>query len=377
MSQDDLDQLLSHHGEQWRDSNAARPAVDWPVVTTTSRRRTWLAVAGVAVAAAAVIVPIAVMAGHSSAARPSPSGAPSPPALPTPRDPLDYQHGAPSQYFGLTHGNIAQVGEIVGRTHERPPVVAIGGLGVGTGVYTAAALPNCQTRLDETVFAQSGRGVQLNGEPRSVATLAGQPAATSIAVSERSGLLAMVVTPAYRGHYTGNVLPCVGPQQIVFVDLKDGKVVSRLSATAGEQIDSLQWSRTGGNLLYRIESQNPGSAIAAPGTHVMTTDEGPRSLDSYPTVLPLTANAAGATYGPAIYRHGALAAFFDGNLYRIEVEQGNSRSAVLATGFPGKVDTVARDASGRHLLITAGGRSYRWDYGKLTRLPGHLLQPTW
>jgi hypothetical protein len=109
----------------------------------------------------------------------------------------------------------------------------------------------------------------------------------------------------------------------------------------------------------------------------MTTGGAPRSLDSYPTVLPLAANAAGASYGPALYWHGALAAFFDGKLYRIEVEQGSTRSAVLATGFTGKVDTVARAASGDHLLIGAAGRAYRWDNGQLTRLPGHLGQPTW
>jgi hypothetical protein len=380
MTDDDLDLLLTTHGEQWRGANSERPGISWDAVTTPNRGRAWLAVAGVVIAAAAVIVPVVVTVSHGARPQhPPPVG--SAPSSPLPRDPLDYQRGAPPQYFGLAHGNIHQVGEVVGQTFERPPVVAVGGLGIGSAVYVASALPNCRTALAERVFALSGDGSQLRDEPRTLATVAGEPAGVPIAVSERAGMLALVVTQAFHGHYSGNVLPCTGPQQLVFVDLSGGGVTNVVPVqNAGLQIDSLAFSPDGSELAYRlgpnVDRVGPLSrtTLDAVGTHVMSVHETLRDLEAYPRVLGAAA-PDGASYGPVLWWRDELAVFVDGDLRRLDGNGGLGQ--VVATGFTGKVDTASVDASGNHMLIGAAGRSFRWDYGELTKLPGHLLQPTW
>lgn len=382
MTDDDLDLLLSTHGGQWRDLNANRPAVDWDSLGTSNRRRAWCAVAGVVAAAAAVIVAIVVTTDDGRAVQRRPVAAPSLPATPLPRDPLDYQHGAPGQYFGLVDGTVRQVGDqITGRTREPRPVVALGGTGQGRTVYTAMALRDCRTQLDRSAYAQSGGGVAGNGQSQPVATIAGEPTATPIAVSRRAGMLALVVTPAYGGHYTGSIQPCVGNQQIVFVRLADGAVTNVVPVDdEGVQVDALAWSPDGTELAFRL-SAGPGATgslsrvtLGELGTHVMPIHETLRDLGSYPRVLPGSA-PNGVSYGPVFWWHGELAAFMTGTLRPLL--GGGKLGNAIATGFTEKVDTVSRDDFGDHLLISSGARSYRWDYGQLTRLPGHLLQPTW
>jgi hypothetical protein len=381
MTDDDLDRLLTSRGEQWRQANADRPEVDWESITAPGRRRLWLGV-GVVAVAAAVIIPVVMTAGHSGVDRHRQSGGPSAPASGLPRDPLDYQHGSPSEYFGLRHGNVRQFSEhVTGRTHEPRPVVALGGSAVNSVVYTASALPNCRTQLDVSLYLAQGGLSSGTGQPHPMATVAGQPVATPIAVSPRSGMLALVVTPAFEGHYSGSVLPCVGPEQIVFIKLRDGSLTNVVPVDSdGLQIDDLAWSPDGGQLAFRL-SPNPdrtgplrATTDSELGTHVMSVHETLRDLGAYPKVLPLNARD-GATYGPVFWWHGELAALVDGALRPIL--SGGQLGNVVATGFTSKVDTVSRDDFGDHLLISAGGRSYRWDFGQLTRLPGHLLQPTW
>jgi hypothetical protein len=381
MIDNDLDTMLREHGATWRAAHEDRPGIDWNGVTQPRRVRAWLAIAGVAVAAAAVIVPVAITVGDSGAGTDRPGR---PVASPTPVNPNDLTAGSPQEYFGIRPANrgIVYVSKHAGRGGTTTPVKAIGGVHHDI-VYTARESPACQARLDLTFYPPWGNGVTTSGQPQHVATVDGQPVPTPMAVTAQAGTLAMVVVPPHHGAGYRTV-PCSGPEQIVLIDLHTGTEIARTSVSNSDlTIDSLAWTADGTALIYRLQPDiyrtGPISkeVAAASGTHVMTVAgvEAAMPLESSPRLLPLQAHGDGPTYGPVISWHGVPAVFFDGDLYRLDGNEG--LGAVVATGFTGKVDTASSDKTGEHLLLGAGGRSYRWDYGTLIQLPGHLSQPTW
>ena len=78
MNDNEIDRRLREHGTAWREDNHDRPGIDWEAVTVPNRTRTWIAVAGVTVAAAAIIVPLVVTAGGRSSSAPAPGTHPTP-----------------------------------------------------------------------------------------------------------------------------------------------------------------------------------------------------------------------------------------------------------------------------------------------------------
>jgi hypothetical protein len=381
MNDVELDALLTRHGAMWRDEHQEPPAVDWDRLAADSRRRRWAVAGGVAVLVVAVVIGVVSTSGSR---RGSDAGSGLSVSL-SPLAPADARYGSPPRYFGLMRGGlynrtVSSNGLI--RTH--PFVTAIGGTQAGTTVYSTRPAPSCHSRLEVTSYTNNdllhGRGIAIDGQAQPVATIAGQPSATPIAVSVPSGELAMVVTNARNGHHSGRA--CAGRQQIVFVNLRNGAVIGReLLMNPQLRIDTIAWSDDGQQLAYRLSPNTAETArltsatVAASGTHLLNIHATPHDLVSNPTILPLAASPAGIRYGPVFWWRGGFAVTVNGSLYRLD-EHG-SLGAVLGTDFPDRVDSVASDITGEHLLIGSGELSYRWDFGQLAPLPGRFAEPTW
>lgn len=381
MTDAELDALLIRHGHTWRSANAEPPMVDWDRIAARVCRRTWVAATAVAVLLAAVTVLIVSVVDRGQRAVTRVQG------VSLAVTPADARYGSPPRYFGLMRGGLYnRTVSSNGLIRTRPFVTAIGGTHAGTTVYAMRPAPRCRSRLDVTSYTTNdllhGRGIAIDGQAQPVATIAGQPSATPIAVSVPSGELALVVTAPRDGHVNRTRRPCAGVQQIVFVNLRNGHVIERQPLTDPQlRIDTLAWSDDGQELAYRLSPNTAETArltaatIAATGTHLLDIHSSPHSLESNPRILPLAASPVGIHYGPVFWWRGGFAATFNGSLYRVD-ERGSLGDA-LATDFPDRVDSVSSDVSGEHLLIGSGDVSYRWDFGQLAPLPGRFAEPSW
>lgn len=385
MNEVELDAVLARGGAMWQEANTDVPHVDWDGIVAGRRRRRWCAAAGIAAGvAAALAVAIASTRGHhpvTSAARNEPSGSLGQFTS------ADARYGSPPRYFGLKRGGVYhRTVSSYGLNRTRPPITAIGGTQTGTAVYSVRPAPSCRTRLAVTSYTTNdllhGRGIAIDGQAQPVSTIAGQPSATPLAISVPSGELAMVVTQPHGRLGTTTGRPCTGLQQIVFVNLRNGAVISRLRLADPQlRIDSLAWSADGQQLVYRLSPNTAeaarltGATIAASGTHLVDIHSTPHALENNPSILPLTVSAGGFRYGPVFWWRGGFAATLNGSLYRVN-ERG-TLGGLQATDFPDRVDSVASDVSGEHLLIGSGEVSYRWDFGRLAPLPGRFAEPSW
>jgi hypothetical protein len=378
-----LDALLTRHGAMWRDANTAPPDIDWDRVAARSRRRSQATAGAVVAVAAVVVVAVIVSTNGSHPVVPEGLGAPAV----APLVPADALYGAPPRYFGLMRGGLYnRTVSSYGLIRVHPFVTAVGGTQQGTTVYSIRPAPSCRTRLEVTSYTTKdllhGRGSALDGQVQPVATIAGQPTAAPIAVSVPSGELAIVVTRDSHRHHGAPRQSCTGRQQIVFVNMRNGAVIGRQPVVNPQlQIDALAWSDDGQQLAYRLSPDTDDTrvltraTIAAAGTHLMAIHGSSHALEGNPKVLPLAAASGGPSYGPVFWWRGGFAVTDNGTLYRLD-ERG-SLGAVLETDFPDRVDSVASDVTGEHLLIGSGELSYRWDFGQLAPLPGRLAEPTW
>lgn len=372
--------LLTVHGATWRRDHDEAPVVDWARVTRPSLGWTrQYAAAGITAAVIAAIGVAVVIDGHHHPPAARPVVGESAP------DPSNPELGAPVRYFGMEGGGIHEVDPGFGESRQTDPlVVAAGGTGQGTTLYDVrAASPHdqiepCRSVVEVTSYVSGdllhGRAAATAGQPRELTRLKGEPAPVPVAVSEPAGELAIVTKSQ----------GCHGPDQIDFLRLRDGSVIGRETlASAKFQIDGLAWSAAGDLLAYRIDPAAYSGAYDPPvrahqaisGTHVLNIHDAVHALDANPKILPSTASGSDERYGPVFWWHGGWAATMNGSLYRLDNRGG--LSAVVATDFPTQVDSISSDSSGEHLLITSGSAAYRWDYGRLTPLPGHYFQPVW
>jgi hypothetical protein len=194
-----------------------------------------------------------------------------------------------------------------------------------------------------------------------------------MAVSPDGTTLALAVTPRVRSRaITG--WSCAGPEQIVLYDLAHHRVIARSDGyRAANTVDHLQFSPDGLELAFRVTG--PGGSITILGTHVL--ELGHHMLDHYvgsPQVLPLK-TVSNASYGPVFWWHGQLVAFFSTGLWTLDGKGGIARE--VAAHLPFDVLSVSSDPSGDHLLMATPGTVFRWDRGRLSRVPGDRQQPSW
>jgi hypothetical protein len=410
----ELERQLRDRGTSWRTANHDRPGVDWDAVTAPRRhgRRTWYAVAGTAVAAAAIIIPLALAGGSSLGSKPlSPAAA---------------RKGAPRALVLISQGRVTfqdGPGSIGVWPSRKRPVAAIG---VGPSheiTYTASPLSGCRTLLDRAAphigvmrgvpsFDVSLKTVQIvAGGPASSTTLSLAPA---MAVSPDGTKLAMVMVPPNPAHSTStvHVSGCNGPEEIVIVNLTTGSVERTHAQGVDERVGSLAWSPDSRQLAFevtplcgdKVATLSSCNGLAALGAHVMDTSDQLRGLDQAPEVLPYRSDISTDTPydGNVFWWHGQLATIQGGKLRALDGQGGLGRT--LAKGFPANVLAVSSDSSGDHLLVQAGSivvaengntgtitataATYRWDRGVLAPVIGgsysiagapttDLFQPGW
>jgi hypothetical protein len=378
MTDDDLDRRLRGHGATWRAANHDRPGVDWDLVTVThGSTRGWFAAVGVAVAAAAIVVPIVLSTGGRTASGPEPVKRPSPAS--------STRHvRAPVEMFGIVASGVKEVGGgrvwISGKT--KTPVIAIG-VSRRELVYSASAASACQLRIQVTGFpppSTHGNGVRDSGISQTVATVDfGEDVQsvnpTPMAVS-RDGTRLAFETNRARNPKTGK---CVLSERLTVLDLRTHQVRT-WAAPRAEAVRSPAWSPNGRDLAYLMADSCAFESFSTSicysetaGTRVLDTSASGSTLGVSPLVLPAFGGHGG--YGPVFWWHGSLATTFNGSLRLLNGHGGLGK--VVATGFPQVVDSVSSDPTGDHLLISSEGRADRWDNGRLTVVKGTWVQPGW
>jgi hypothetical protein len=348
MTDDDIDRRLREHGAAWRDANSGRPGVDWDAVTRPSRRRIWLATGAVALAAAAIIVPLAVTAGNQTPAAPLPvahhSSSPAPSPSPTT---FPMTSNAPSGLFAIRSGTLYYDSLDSGRDLEgtRPAKAAILSAGSspdGLVAYTALEVAGCRTEIDETYvrFASHGAG---------------------------DSKLALAVATRSHGKY-----PCNGPEQLVVVNLHSNAVRRWNGHAQISFVGSLEWSPDGRHLAYMAA---PCCGGGSDGSRVMDTAAPGTSYITQPVVLPQY-TSSDRPYGPVFWWHGNLMTVLGGALRVLDGHGGVGQ--VEGRGLPtGEIDSVSSDPTSDHLLVTDDRDTYRWDNGHLSRVDGTWIQPSW
>jgi hypothetical protein len=371
MSDDEIEIRLREHGGAWREANHDRPGVDWDLVTRQRGRRGWLAAAGVAVVAVAIVVPLIVIGVGHNRARPA-------------THPIVTIKGTPANFFAISKG---QAWEVYFSSRTGPlsassdsdgslPVVA---LGVARGAQIAyAALDSarsCRTEIERHHLYYGG--ASLVGLP----SILGRAASVPMAVSPDGTELALVVTLPTQSNASGRrESACVGPEALVVMNVITHKI-REWTAPQRDAIRSLEWSPDGDQLAYLTA---PACAFLSFSDSVCGDDKtaGTRLLDvAAPgkrlktTALLLSAFGTRDGYGPLFWWHSQLVAPFNGSLRLVT---GHRRlGQVVATGLPKEVDSISSDATGDHLLISSEGTTYRWDAGRLTVVKGNWTQPGW
>jgi dipeptidyl aminopeptidase/acylaminoacyl peptidase len=384
MNGTDVNRRLRQHGDAWRTANCDRPAVDWDVVTASRWPRGRLVIAGVAATAAAVVIAVVVIvAGHATKGSDGTRKFISPPA-PT--------AGAPVQMYGIVARGIKEVAQ--GRTrisaHTATPVISLGVSPDGTTVYTTSAAGPCRTRVQATFFTPpptDGNGTRDDGISKTVATVpfgqvfsagglhTGAIAPTPVAVSPGGQELAFE-TNRVRDPVSGR---CVRGERLVVVTPETSRV-EVWSAPTQDAIRNLEWSPDGGQLAYDtamacalLSYSTSVCGAGDGGTRVLDLWLSGRRLNTSAVLLP--AFGARGGYGPVFWWHDHLAATFNGSLHLLNGHGG--LGAVVATGFPQVVNTISSTGGGDHLLISSEGKTYRWDNGILSVVPGAWDQPGW
>lgn len=365
MNDNDLDQRLHDHGTAWRETNHDRPGIDWDAVTTLRRPRIWLGVAGVSIAAAAIIVPLVfTVGGRTTSARPTTHPSPAPSSA------LD---GAPLDFAAISKGSVTFVAAhgTEGVHPQHKLATALGVSADGRTAYGAYPESYCRTLIERSGHSRTPQGLpDIN--TTDVATIGGVAAATGMAVSPDGTKLALVTTPP--GSLQSDAPGCAQlrsrPQQLVIVGLGD-KSVTRYSGFApDERLGSLQWAPDSRRLALQISSTC--ASCHTIGTHIVDTGTGGFNLSKQ--ILPLRPGHSSTSYGPVFWWHGELVTMFKGSLMRI---QAHGRLHQITGNFPMHVDTVSSDPTGNHLLLTSGATTYRWDNGHLSVVKGHWTQPGW
>jgi hypothetical protein len=369
MTDDEIDSRLRAHGTAWRDANHDRPAIDWDVVTKPRRSLVWFAVAGVCVAVIAIVVPLVLTTGDSSAGKPVPPVHPSPSPSPT-----SAKAGAPPGFFALKGNRIAFVTWTGGRSMIRPVVGRAESLGVAADDETAYAsyeVGNCRTSIYKVSGRTNLHGVIDDSERiADVVTIAGgtpesSPSRQEMAVSPDGTKLALVVSTLRADNGADN---CQGPEKLVVVNLVT-RGVRQWSGTKGfEYVGDLQWAPDSQHLAFAPQF--------CCGTRILDTAGAGSSYTHRQTVLPENARTANGarTYGPVFWWQGEMVTTLAGSLRPLNGHGGVGPA--VARGFPW-VDSVSSDPTGQHLLLASAQWTYRWDNGKLSRVPGRWTQPAW
>jgi hypothetical protein len=379
MTDDDIDARLRDHGTTWREAHHDRPGIDWDVVTKPRSTRTLFAVVGVSVAAAAIVVPLVVTAGHHNASPPAHRPHPSPTSTN-----IRQPHGVGIDFYGLTKHRVNvvllatpgrnQTWFSISEGGGRPR--ALGVAPIDTGAYAAFALPHCTTSIQRFTFNGIDGGDTVPG---------GQPATPvdggGMAVSPNGKKLALIVdapTPPTDLVYTN---ACNGPQRIAVLNLETHRV-REWAAPRYDAVRSLAWSPDSRHIAFEVangcefEPANTSLCLFSGGTHVLDTTPPGHDLASAPVVLPmLPRRGVQGAVGPVFWWHGQLVTSFGGSLRLLNGRGGLGKA--VATGLPKEVDSISSDPTGDHLLISSQGTTYRWDNGKLSVIKGVWTQPGW
>lgn len=406
-----FDTMLREHGESWRAANNHRPAIDWDEVTASRRSWVGLAIVAVAFAAAAIIVPLAIVANNHATKHVTPSHTPPPPKV--------AQQGAPKYIVAIRDNETmffrsGQLNNVYGQKplHNRPLALAVSAS--SESAFAAYQLPGCRTMIDNTTISYPKHLSTLTANP--VTTLpggvppayadAGLPA--PMAVSPDGTMLAMVLMAP--GNPGTNA--CGSREELLILNLTDKTTIVLTTGDPVEWLHSLAWSPTSKQVAFQVarncdvEPQNSNSCPipSSLGTYVYDVGAPQRVIDRMSRVLPVAPSPQSeSSYGPVLWWKGQLATFFGGKLLGLDGAGGTT--GVLASGFPQDLLAVSSDSTGDHLLLSTTplqvdnairngtnhyrvtAELYRWDRGLLVHLTpppanadltaGPWIQPGW
>jgi hypothetical protein len=401
MNDNDLDLMLREHGAEWRADNAHRPGIDWAAVTDSKRSpKIWIGLAAVAATAAAVVVPLAVVSNSHSTAKPAPAHRPLPLEV--------AEQGAPVAFFALAGPDISGQGgatAFVFGPNNYDATQATGQRAVAMGVaanaktaYSGYQEKGCKTYLEKNV-EHPGRKTGVGSATDDVAKISGRIQPSAIAVSADGTRLAFVIDGAGPN--------CSPVSRLEVYDLTT-KTSRSWDISTSRQFQNLAWGPDGTTLDYQLDPQclsvtETCKYRAEPLTGTYSFDPATdKTLASAQRVIGLlTDRGDDQVPAPEFYWHGQLVLLYNGAARPVTSKGG--LGAALATNFPKETVSVAVDPTGDHLIMAAAPisgygvgaksystsspystdgaiattRTYRWDRGVVTPVPGNWLLPAW
>jgi hypothetical protein len=235
--------------------------------------------------------------------------------------------------------------------------------------YIERRSSNCSVRVGS--FRLVGRAGSTRSTVRTVAAIRGgviDDVAARPALSPDGRRLAVVVASGPVAAFMGVGRTCLGPSEIVILDLSDGSQRVWTGSTGTNTVESLEWAPDSRRLAYDVSGTVRNPSID--GTHVLDTEARGSSYLRTRLVLPAASRNGSDDpgSGPVFWWHGSKVVVEDGALMVVHHQRLVAPRALHPpVGLPADVRTVSVAADRTDLLLQDGdGETWWWD-GSISR----------
>jgi hypothetical protein len=279
----------------------------------------------------------------------------------------------------------ASSGRVDTRIHlaDSPPISAFATNASERVAYIEGRSSRCTIQVGSVPLA--GPAGQRRLTVRPVATIRGgvvDDLAARPALSPDGRRLALVVASGLPAFLMGVGRACLGPSEIVIVNLSDGSQRVWRGDTRNGTVESLEWAPDSRHLAFAISGLDSRSIA---GTHVLDIQARGSSYLRTRRVLPETPqdDQGRPAHGPLFWWHGSKVVVENRGLMVVEQHRTvASRALHPPVGLPADAAAVSVAANGTDLLIQDGhGETWWWDGRTSRRVPDpphrRWSEPAW